>query len=150
MCYTYIDKFSISDVIMLKIDNKELKVIKKEIRVNNYTLNWKKGYEILIQLKFLNNKKTGYLNLSVGFEQNNNIISFLNREYKGIPYNGSYSKINMFEVYDTTKFLDTEIESEIAIKLGDIVNDKIRTCIKLKDELIKIDFDGYLDKRGWV
>ena len=95
----------------------------------------------------MDNNETGYLNLSAGFEKSNNITEFLNREYKAIPYNGIDSEINMFEFYDTVKFLDTEIESEIKLKLDNIIDNKVKVYIELNDELIKINFDGYLDKR---
>lgn len=132
---------------MLIIDNKELKVIKQEIWINNCTFNWVKGYEVFVQLEFVDNTETGYLNLSAGFEKSDNITEFLNREYKAIPYNGIDSEINMFEIYDTTKFLDTEIDSEIKLKLNNIIDNKVKAYIELNDELIKINFDGYLDKR---
>jgi len=132
---------------MLKIDNKELKVIKQDIWVNKCTVNWVKGYEISVQLKFLNNKELGYLNLSAGFLENEDIKGFLNYEYKDIPYSGIDSEISFFEIYDTFKFLDTEIESEITLKLEGISDDdKVKANINLNDELIKIEYEGYLNR----
>lgn len=132
---------------MLKIDNKELKVIKQDIWVNNCTVNWVKGYEISVQLKFLNNKELGYLNLSAGFRESEDIKGFLNYEYKDIPYSGIDSEISFFEIYDTFKFLDTEIESEITLKLEGISDDdKVKANIALNDKLIKIEYEGYLNR----
>ena len=48
-------------------------------------------------------------------------------------------------MFDTEKFLDTEIESKIIIRLEDIKDNKAKVFFELNDELIKIKFDGYLD-----
>lgn len=84
------------------------------------------------------------MNLDAGFEKSNDIKVFLNREYNGIPFENDNQFI-YFEVFDTEKFLDTEIESKIMIKFEDLKDNKVKVFFELNDELIKIEFDGYLD-----
>ncbi len=130
---------------MLNIDDKDLKVIKQSIYIGNFTYNDEEGYNICIALEFVNkNNDKGYLNLDAGFETKNDIKVFLNKEYSGIPFH-SDNQFIFFEVFDTEKFLDTEIESNITINYKDIVDNKVETSFKLNDELIKIKFDGYLE-----
>lgn len=129
---------------MLNIDNKELKVTKQQIKVEKCVNNKIKGYNVVVQPKFFNNDEKGYLNLSAGFEETDDIINFINKEYKGIPFNIE-NQINLFEVFDTNKFLDTEIESEIILKLKNIKDNMIEAYIEINDELINIKFNGYLE-----
>ena len=49
-----------------------------------------------------------------------------------------------FEVFDTVKFLDSEIECEIRIKINDIKDGKINVNFEVDDDLIKIKYDGSL------
>ena len=77
----------------------------------------------------------------MGFEKNNDIHCFLNKEYDGLPFEDDI----FFEVFDTEKFLDTEIESKISIKLKRIINNKVEAFFEINDDLIKIKFDGLLD-----
>lgn len=131
---------------MLYIDDKKLKITKQEIFVGSYILNNEKGYNVHIGIEFINidNNEKGYINLDAGYEKTNDIKAFLNREYNGIPFENDNQHI-YFETYDTEKFLDTEIEEKIIIKLKDIKDDKVEAYFELNDELIKIKYDGYLN-----
>lgn len=130
---------------MLYIDDKDLKITKQEIHIGKFINHGDEGFNICIGLKFVNNDNTnGYLNLDAGFEKTNDINVFLNKEYNGIPFENDNQFI-YFEVFDTEKFLDTEIESKIIIRLEDIKDNKAKVFFELNDELIKIKFDGYLD-----
>lgn len=130
---------------MFYIDNKSLKITKQEVHIGKFTNNGNEGYNVCIKLKFINDDNiNGYLNLDAGFGKNNGISFFSNREYKGIPFDNDNQFI-YFEVFDTEKFLDTEIESEIIIKFGGIKDNKVKAFFELNDELIKIKYDGYLD-----
>lgn len=130
---------------MLYIDNQNLKIIKQVIRVGNISINNVMGHNIFICLEFLGTgNKKGYLHLSFGFLKDANIDRFLNKVYYGIPFENKEAFIT-FEVFDTNKFLDTEIESEIVIRLNDISNEKVGVFFLVDDSLIKIKFDGYLD-----
>lgn len=124
-------------------------IIEKRIKIGNFVNNGIKGYAINIHLKFNNkeNNKVGYLNLSAGFEKVNDFSSFINREYRGIPFafNRKDNLIIAFEIFDTKKFIDTEIQSEVTLKLGDIFDNKIETIFEVNDEIIKINFQGDLD-----
>lgn len=127
---------------MLCIDNKEFLITKKQVKVSEFIVNGENGFNLDIKLEFSYEERNGYLNLSVGYEKDDDINNFLNREYVGIPFE---SDINFFEVYDTNKFLDTEIESEIIVKLENIKNNEISTFIQVNDELIYIMYEGELD-----
>ena len=128
---------------MLHIDNKNIEVIEQKIFVGTYTKNGTKGYNINIQLSFINdnNKEKGYINLDAGFEKNSNINNFLNKEYSEVPFENNI----FFEIFDTEKFLDTEIESNIVLQLKEMHNNKVEAFFELNDELIKIKYNGFLD-----
>lgn len=129
---------------MLSIDNKKLKVTKQEIFVGNIINNGLAGYDVGLTLEFINEDNVkGYLNLDVGYEKSNDINVFLNREYNGLPFVHDDQFI-YFEVFDTEKFLDTEIESNIVIKFEDIKDNKVKVSFELNDELINIKYTGYL------
>lgn len=132
---------------MLYIDNKKIKLIKQEILVGEFINNNNKGYNINISLLFINinNNEKGYINLDAGFEKNNDINFFLNKEYYGTPFKNEDNQFIFFEVFDTEKFLDTEIESKIKICLKERNRNQIKVFFELNDELIKIKYDGYLN-----
>ena len=67
---------------------------------------------------------------------------FLNKEYSGLNFDGY--PFMCFEVFDMVKFLDSEIESEIRIKINDIKDGKINVNFEVDDDLIKIKYDGSL------
>lgn len=130
---------------MLIIDNKEFEVVRKEIKLSKYILNRVEGYAISIHLNFKYNDKKGYLNLEAGHETCSDINVFTNRKFKGAPFRGDSESINFFEVFDTERFIDSEIESDIVLKIDDIVDDKIHVSFEVNDIIIKIKFDDYLD-----
>lgn len=127
---------------MLLIDGKEFNIVKSEVILGKFTVNGIPGYDVGIKLEFFNDSgEKGYINLDVGYELENDIIYFLNREYKGINLEGDNDYI-MFEIFDTIKFLDSEIESEIVVSIKDMEDDSIYISFKVDDELIKVDYDG--------
>jgi len=132
---------------MLFIDDKHVRITKQCIRVGEFMKSGEQGYNINIQLLFVNidTDEDGYINLDFGFEKDNNFNVFLNREYIGKPFDEDDNQFIYFEIFDTENFLDTEIEGQIVITLGSIVDDKIEASFELDDELIKVKFDGYLD-----
>lgn len=131
---------------MLYIDDKKLEITKQEIFVGKFTNNGEEGSSINITLSFINaiTKEKGYINVCAGFEKEKSINYFLNKEFSGVPFANDFPFI-FFEVFDTEKFLDTEIDSKITIKIKDIKDGKIETTFELDDELIRIKYDGYLD-----
>lgn len=129
---------------MLCIDDKNLKITFQKIYIEKFGNNGDDGYNICIDLKFENEKNIqGYLNLSAGFEKTSDINVFLNKEYNGVPYENDEQFI-WFEVFDTEKLLDTQIENNIKIKIGNMKNNKVEVFFKLNDKLIKIKFNGYI------
>lgn len=132
---------------MLYIDGKNVRVTKQCIRIRKFINSDELGYYVNIQLQFVNvdTNEDGYINLDVGFEKDNDIKAFLNRKYVGKAFDSKDNQFIWFEIFDTEKFLDTEIEGQIVVKLGDIRNDKVDASFELNDELIKVKYDGYLD-----
>ena len=100
-----------------------------------------------MKLVFINTNSNvkGYINLDAGFEKKDDINCFLNKKYYGTPLNSNDNQDIYIEVFDTEKFLDTEIEGTIRIELENNKNNKIKTFFEVNDELINIKFDGYLD-----
>ena len=114
---------------MFIIDGKEFELTNQQIKIEEYNYCKIKGYAINIHLKF----------------KDNNIKNFTNKEYIGVPFE-DFSQINWFEIFDTKKFLDTEIESKVLLRTENIANNKIKTYFELNDKLINIKFDGYLNE----
>lgn len=126
---------------MLVIDGKEYEVRLEEVKVGNFRLNGVEGHDVCLFLEFYDeNDVNGYINLNGGFELEEDINYFINREYKGLNFeDGDHIS---FEVFDTKKFLDSEIESEIKFTVGDMEDDYIYVNIEVNDELINIKYDG--------
>lgn len=123
---------------MLKVNDVDYKIKSKEIKINKSTIQFDKGYSLNILIEY--NKKS-YINISVGFENHNNIVNFLNKQYIGYMFSENNNDINDFEIYDEKldKFYDTEIESNIMVNIGGIKDNKIPININLNDELIKVE-----------
>lgn len=127
---------------MLKIDNKNIELTKEEIYVRLFTLNKVEGHFLGIKLEFINKdtKEGGYINLDVGFNLSNDIKVFTNKDYQGIPYDKE--PYIYFEVFDTEKFYDTEIDEPINIKIGNIIDNKVNVSFEIKHKLINIKYKG--------
>lgn len=67
------------------------------------------------------------------------------KEYYGTPFDNADKQFIYFEVFDTEKFLDSDIESKILIQIKDITDHKVQASFVVNDELIKIEYDGYLN-----
>lgn len=127
---------------MLLIDGKEFEVTSETVFLGNINNNGDQGYNINFKLLFKDGDKNGYINLDTGFEKNKDINLFLNREYSGLNFD-TYPFM-FFEVFDTVKFLDSEIESEIKIRINYMVGDKVNVTFDIDDDLIKIKYVGNL------
>ena len=127
---------------MLLIDGKEFEVTEETAFLCDISYNKVNGYNIRFELRFIDGEKKGYINLDTGFEKDKDINLFLNRHYSGLNFD-TYPFI-FFEVFDTVKFLDSEIECEIKIKINDIKDGKINVNFEVYDDLIKIKYDGNL------
>ena len=130
---------------MFKIDNKNLELTAEEIFVGDSILNKVNGYFLGIKLEFINKdtKEKGYINLDVDFNLSNDIEVFTNKEYEGINF--EQEPFVFFEVYDTEKFLDSEIDTPIKVKIGAKEGNKINASFEVKHELINIYYEGKLD-----
>lgn len=127
---------------MLLIDGREFKVTEETAFLGNINYNKDSGYNIRFELRFKDGERKGYINLYTGFEKEKDINLFLNKEYSGLNFDGY--PFMYFEVFDTVKFLDSEIECEIRIKINDIKDGKINVNFEVDDDLIKIKYDGSL------
>lgn len=54
-------------------------------------------------------------------------------------------------MFDTEEFLnELDIDGEIIIRLKDMEDDKVRASFEIDDELVKVNFDGYLEKNSEI
>lgn len=132
---------------MFCIDDKKIEITEQKVFVGDYIREGDNGYNLCISLKFFNSDtgESGYLNLDVGFDSQNSIDHFTNKEYRGVPFYIDNNNDIFLELFDTEKFLDTEIEGVIIVNVLTIENDKLKVMFEVNDELIKIMYDGYLD-----
>ena len=128
---------------MLKINNKEYKVLTSKIKYVNATHNKRKGYSILVSLDIEFNNIKGYISFYVDFFENNDFKNIENRKYVELPTELD-SKITMIEIFDTTDFIDF-IDSEVSLEFGDIDNDKIKMVLSINDKLVKLEYQGLLN-----
>ncbi len=128
---------------MLKINNKEYKVLTSEIKYINATHNERKGYSILVSLDIELNKVKGYISFYVDFFKDKDFKNIKNRKYIELPTELN-SKITMIEIYDTNNFIDF-IDSEVNLEFGNIDNDRIEMKLNINDELIKLEYKGLLN-----
>lgn len=128
---------------MLKINNKECKILLSEIRFVSATYNKQKGYSILVKIDIELNDVKGYINFYVDFFNDNDFKNIENKEYNELPTELD-SKITMIEIFDTKNFVDL-IDSNVIVKFGKILDNKIEINVKIDDELIKLDYQGILD-----
>lgn len=128
---------------MLKINNKECKILLSEIRFVSAIYNKQKGYSILVKIDIELNDVKGYINFYVDFFNDNDFKNIENKEYNELPTELD-SKITMIEIFDTKNFVDL-IDSNVIVKFGKILDNKIEINVKIDDELIKLDYQGILD-----
>ena len=128
---------------MLKINNKEYKVLTSEIKYINATHNERKEYSILVSLDIELNKVKGYISFYVDFFKNKDFKNIKNRKYIELPTELN-SKITMIEIFDTANFIDF-IDSEVNLEFGNIYNNQIEMELNINDELIKLEYKGLLN-----
>ena len=104
---------------MLKINNKEYKVISSKIKYVNSTHNKEKYFSILVNLNIELNGNNGYIKFYIdGFEKKN-IKDIENKRFVDIPTKLD-SKINMVEIFDTKNFIDF-IDSDVIVEFKNII-----------------------------
>lgn len=128
---------------MLKINNKEYKVLTSEIKYVNATHNARKGYSILVSLDIELNNVKGYISFYVDFFEDKHFKNIKNRKYIELPTELN-SKITMIEIFDTANFIDF-IDSEVNLEFGNIYNNQIEMKLNINDELIKSEYKGLLN-----
>lgn len=127
---------------MLKINNKEYKVLTSEIKYVNATHNARKGYSILVSLDIELNNVKGYISFYVDFFKDKDFKNIKNRKYIELPTELN-SKITVIEIFDTANFIDF-IDSEVNLEFGNIYNNQIEMKLNINDELIKLEYKGLL------
>ena len=128
---------------MLKINNKEYKVLTSEIKYVNATHNARKGYSILVSLDIELNNVKGYISFYVDFFEDKHFKNIKNRKYIELPTELN-SKITMIEIFDTANFIDF-IDSEVNLEFGNIYNNQIEMKLNINDKLIKLEYKGLLN-----
>lgn len=128
---------------MLKINNKEYKVLTSEIKYVNATHNARKWYSILVSLDIELNNAKGYLSFYVDFFKDKDFKKIENIKYVELPTELN-SKITMIEIFDTANFIDF-IDSEVNLEFGNIYNNQIEMKLNINDELIKLEYKGLLN-----
>ncbi len=128
---------------MLKINNKEYRVLTSDLKYVDATDNSKKGYSILVSLDIELNKVKGYISFYVDFFKDKDFKNIKNRKYIELPTELN-SKITMIEIFDTANFIDF-IDSEVNLEFGNIYNNQIEMKLNINDELIKLEYKGLLN-----
>lgn len=128
---------------MLEINNNKYNVLSSQIKFVNAKYNKQKGYSILVTIDIELNGVKGYISFYLDFFNDNDFKNIENKEYNELPTKLN-SKITMIEIFDTKNFVDF-IDSNVIVKFGNILNNKIETNIKIDDKLIKLDYQEILD-----
>ena len=132
---------------MLLINNKQYRIIKKEIKLVESKSNQIDGYSLLVNINFdeldKENYIPGYIHFYLDFTKINNISYFENKKYKVNPF-GLDKRIDMIEIYDINNFIDY-IDSNIILEFENIINNQINMKLSINDESIKIDFNDSMD-----
>ena len=128
---------------MLKINNKEFKVLTSEIKYVNAIHNARKGYSILVSLDIELNNAKGYLSFYVDFFKDKDFKKIENIKYVELPTEID-SKITMIEIFDTTDFIDF-IDSKVNLEFGNIDNNQIEMKLNIDDKFIKLEYEGLLN-----
>ena len=130
---------------MLKINNNEYKVLSSEVKYVDATYNKLKGYSILVTLDIELNNIKGYISFYVDFFDVKDFKNIENRKYVELPTELD-SKITMIEIFDTINFIDF-IDSEVNLEFGIINNNHIKINLSINDDLIKLEYQGLLNKK---
>lgn len=128
---------------MLRINDKEYKILTSEIKYASSIVNNQKGFTILVNIDLEKEGIKGYISFYVDYFKEKNIKNIENKKYIDLPTELN-SKISMIEIFDTKNFIDF-IDSEITVEFGKVIGNKIETKIFINDELIKVEYQGLMD-----
>lgn len=128
---------------MLKINDKEYKVLTSEIKYVSSTVNNQNGFTVLVNIDLEKDNIKGYISFYVDYFKEKTIKNIENKKYIDLPTELN-SKISMIEIFDTKNFIDF-IDSEVTVEFGRVIDDKIETKIFINDELIKVEYQGLMD-----
>ena len=128
---------------MLRINDKEYKILTSEIKYASSIVNNQKGFTILVNIDLEKEGIKGYISFYVDYFKEKNIKNIENKKYIDLPTELN-SKISMIEIFDTKNFIDF-IDSEITVEFGRVIGDKIEAKIFINDELIKVEYQGLMN-----
>lgn len=128
---------------MLKINDKEYKVLTSEIKYASSMVNNQTGFTILVSIDLEKEGIKGYISFYVDYFKEKTIKNIENKKYIDLPTELD-SKISMIEIFDTENFIDF-IDSEITVEFGKVIGNKIETKIFINDGLIRIEYQGLID-----
>ncbi len=128
---------------MLKINDKEYKVLNSEIKYASSTINNQTGFTVLVSIDLEKEGIKGYISFYVDYFKEKSIKNIENKKYIDLPTELD-SKISMIEIFDTKNFIDF-IDSEVTVEFGRVIGDKIEIKILIDDELIKVEYQGLMD-----
>ncbi len=128
---------------MLRINDKEYKILTSEIKYASSIVNNQKGFTILVNIDLEKEGIKGYISFYVDYFKEKNIKNIENKKYIDLPTELN-SKISMIEIFDTKNFIDF-IDSEIIVEFGRVIGDKIEAKIFINDELIKVEYQGLMN-----
>lgn len=128
---------------MLIINYEEYYLLLNEIKFINAKYNHLIGYSPLIQIEFMHNDTKGYITFYLGFYDTIDFNFLRNKRFKVNPSDIG-AMINCVEIFDTNKFIDN-IDSEMEISFGNIVDHKIEMKLIIDDNEIQLKYEGYLN-----
>lgn len=130
---------------MLKINDKEYNVTLEEISVGRLIYNGVEGYQLKMYFEFLDEEeRNGYIDLHCGYEAENDICYFINREYVGYNFETDEGHI-WLEMFDTQNYYDSEIDEPIKVKVKDMEDDYIYVEINIDHKLVKLNYEGKMN-----
>lgn len=118
---------------MLEINGVKCEITSQKVFIGTFNKSGENGYNLCIQIEFYNSE-IGYINLDVGYEKENNINLFANKEYIN-------DDCTFYEIYDNWLYGNG---FNSIVKINDIKDNQVNVSFELSDELMSIKFNGYL------
>lgn len=131
---------------MLKVNGITAELISTRFSLLKYTKNKiPVGYCGYLMIEFKLNNKNGYFDFYVDYIKSKEINKYENKKYHCIPLDNDF-EINYLEVFDTNAFYSIgEFSNNMDVIFDNIVNDKIKVKVFIKEKFVSIIFDDYVD-----
>ena len=128
---------------MLKINDKECKLISEKLSFSNATINFVKGYSPLVDIKYILDDYEGYINFYVCFMNNKNFHNLEGKKFKSNPWKMG-GPISCMEIYYNNFYIE-DVDSDVEVAFNKILNNKIETSFYINDKSIKVEYNGLLE-----